>query len=279
MRTSRNFYSRYVNKNNYAATLIPLILIVFSIIFYFGRFDSGTFLNDIRAKSIDSVHVIASIVSSPVSLIKDGLISIYDIQNVYEENKKFKEMQLVDSASFQEMVSMKLKIAQYEKLLNASSDIKFDFTTSRIVGDFSNNFNGTLIINAGKEESIEPDMPVLGSSAIIGRISHVSENLSRVLLLSNVNSRIPVIISDEGYDGILIGQGRENPTVKFIEDIEKISIGDLVTTSGKGGIFPPFQLIGQVVGKRTHEIDISLFEDITSLSHVKLLNYTLENES
>ena len=76
MRTSRNFYSRYVNKNNYAATLIPLILIVFSIIFYFGRFDSGTFLNDIRAKSIDSVHVIASIVSSPVSLIKDGLISL-----------------------------------------------------------------------------------------------------------------------------------------------------------------------------------------------------------
>ena len=122
------------------------------------------------------------------------------------------------------------------------------------------------------------DMPVSGSSAIIGRISHVSENLSRVLLLSNVNSRIPVIISDEGYDGILIGQGRENPTVKFIEDIEKISIGDLVTTSGKGGIFPPFQLIGQVVGKN-NEIEINLFEDITSLSHVKLLNYKLENES
>ena len=49
---------------------------------------------------------------------------------------------------------MKLKIAQYEKLLNASSDIKFDFITSRIVGDFSNNFNGTLIINAGKEENV-----------------------------------------------------------------------------------------------------------------------------
>ena len=76
-----------------------------------------------------------------------------------------------------------------------------------------------------------------------------------------------------------MGQGRENPTVKFIEDIEKISIGDLVTTSGKGGIFPPFQLIGQVVGKKINEIEISLFEDIPSLSHVKLLNYRLENES
>ena len=126
MRTSRNFYSRYVNKNNYAATLIPLILIVFSIIFYFGRFDNSIFLNDIRAKSINSVHLIASTVSSPVSLIKDGFVSIYDIQNVYEENKKFKEMQLLDSASFQKMVSMKLKISQYERLLNASSDIKFE---------------------------------------------------------------------------------------------------------------------------------------------------------
>ncbi len=279
MRTSRNFYSRYVNKNNYAATLIPLILILFSLIFYFGRFDNSIFFYEIRAKSINSVRLITSIVSSPVSLIQDGLESIYGIQNVYEENKKFKEMQLLDSASFQEMVSMKLKIAQYEKLLNTSNDIKFDFITSRIVGDFSNNFNGTLIINAGKKENIELDMPVSGSSAIIGRISHVSENLSRVLLLSNVNSRIPVIISDKGYNGILIGQGRENPIVKFIEDIEKISIGDLVTTSGKGGIFPPFQLIGQVIGKKTNEIEINLFEDISSLSHVKLLNYKLESES
>ena len=279
MRTSRNFYSRYVNKNSYAATLIPLILIVFSLIFYFGRFDNSIFLNEIRAKSINSIHLITSIVSSPVSLIKDGLVSIYEIQNVYKENKKFKEMQLLDSSNFQEMVSMKLKIAQYEKLLNVSSEIQFDFITSRIVGDFSNNFNGTLIINAGKEENVKADMPVSGSSAVIGRVSHVSENLSRVLLLSNVNSRIPVIVSDEGYDGILIGQGRENPTVRFIEDIEKISIGDLVTTSGKGGIFPPFQLIGQVVGKKNNEIEINLFEDITSLSHVKLLNYKLENES
>jgi rod shape-determining protein MreC len=279
VRTSRNFYSRYVNKNSYAATLIPLILIVFSLIFYFGRFDNSIFLNEIRTKSINSIHLITSIVSSPVSLIKDGLVSIYEIQNIYKENKKFKEMQLLDSANFQEMVSMKLKIAQYEKLLNVSSEIQFDFITSRIVGDFSNNFNGTLIINAGKEENVEADMPVSGSIAIIGRVSHVSENLSRVLLLSNVNSRIPVIVSDEGYDGILIGQGRENPTVRFIEDIEKISIGDLVTTSGKGGIFPPFQLIGQVVGKKNNEIEINLFEDITSLSHVKLLNYKLENES
>ncbi len=279
MRTSRNFYSRYINKNSYVATLIPLCLIVFSLFLYFGRFDNSIFFKEIRAKSVNSVYLITSTVSSPISLIKNGLVSIYEIQNVYEENQKFKDMQLLDSASFQEMVSMKLKIAQYEKLLNASSDIEFDFITSRIVGDFSNNFNSTLIINAGKEVNVELDMPVSGSNAIIGRISHVSENLARVLLLSNVNSRIPVILSDKGYDGILIGQGRENPTVKFIEDIEKISIGDLVTTSGKGGIFPPFQLIGQVVGKKINEIEISLFEDIPSLSHVKLLNYKLENES
>ena len=78
---------------------------------------------------------------------------------------------------------------------------------------------------------------------------------------------------------MLIGQGRENPTAQFIEHIEKISIGDLVTTSGKGGIFPPFQLIGQVVGKKSNEIEISIFEDITSLSHVKLLNYKLKKEN
>ena len=279
MRTSRNFYTRYVNKNSYVAVLIPISLIIFSLIFYFGRFDNTIFVNELRAKSVNAVYSITSFISSPVSLIKNGLVNIYEIKNIYEENQKFKDMQLIDSASFQEMVSLKLKIAQYEKLLNASRDIEFDFRTSRIVGDFSKNFNGTLIINSGQNENIEVDMPVSGSDGIIGRISHVSENLSRVLLLSNINSRIPVIISDDGYHGILVGQGRENPTIKFAENIEKISIGDLVTTSGKGGIFPPFQLVGQVVGKKSNEIEISIFEDIRSLSHVKLLNYKIKNES
>ena len=259
--------------------LIPIGLIIFSLIFYFGRFDNSNLSNELRAKSINTVYSITSIVSSPINLIKNGLESIYEIQNIYEENQKFKEMQLFDSASFQEMVSMKLKIAQYEKLLNASSDIDFNFITSRIVADFSNNFNSTLVINAGTKKNVEVDMPVLGSDGIVGRISHVSENLSRVLLLSNINSRIPVMISDDGYHGILIGQGRKNPIIEFVENIEKISIGDLVTTSGKGGIFPPFQLVGHVVGKKSNEIEISIFEDITSLSHVKLLDYKLKKES
>ena len=279
MRTSRNFYSRYVNKNSYVSILIPIGLIIFSLIFYFGRFDNSNLSNELRAKSINTVYSITSIVSSPINLIKNGLESIYEIRNIYEENQRFKEMQLLDSASFQEMVSMKLKIAQYESLLNASDDIEYDFVTSRIVGDFSNNFNGTLIVNSGKEENIKLDMPVSGSNGIIGRISHVGDSLSRVLLISNINSRIPVIISEDGYHGMLIGQGRENPTIEYVEHIEKISIGDLVTTSGKGGIFPPFQLIGQVVGKKSNEIEISIFENIATLSHVKLLNYKLIKEN
>ena len=186
---------------------------MFSLIFYFGRFDNSIFFNELRAKSVNTVYSIVSIVSSPISLIKNGLDTTYEIQNIYEENQKFKDMQLLDSTSFQEMISMKLKIAQYERLLNASSDIEFDFRTSRIIGDFSNNFNGTLIVNSGEKENIKIDMPVSGSNGIIGRISHVSENLSRVLLLSNVNSRIPVIISEDGHHGMLIGQGRENPTI------------------------------------------------------------------
>ena len=259
--------------------LISIGLIIFSLIFYFGQFDNSNFSNEVRAKSINTVYSITSIVSSPISLINNGLESIYEIQNIYEENQRFKDMQLLDSASFQEIVSMKLKIAQYEKLLNASNDIEFDFRTSRIVGDFSKNFNSNLIINSGNKDNIIVDMPVSGSNGIIGRISHVGESLSRVLLISNINSRIPVIISENSYHGMLIGKGRENPTIEFVEHIEKISIGDLVTTSGKGGIFPPFQLIGQVVGKNSNEIEISIFENIATLSHVKLLNYKLKKGS
>ena len=84
MRTSRNFYSRYVNKNSYISILIPIGLIIFSSIFYFGRFDNSNLLNELRAKSINTVYSITSIVSSPINLIKNGTISGKIAKTIFE---------------------------------------------------------------------------------------------------------------------------------------------------------------------------------------------------
>ena len=279
MRTSGNLYTKFVRGNSYRAIFIPFGLILLCLIIYIGRLENNSFVKDLRAKSVNIIYSATSSISSPINLIKDGFKGISELRSLYEENTRYKELQLLDSSSFQELIALKLRIAQYEELLNVSKDIEFDFETSRIVGDYSNNYNSSLIISAGENEGIEIDTPVAGYNGIIGRISNVSKTISRVLLLNNVNSRIPVSISENGYQGILVGQGSKNPTVEYLDNIEKIIIGDLVFTSGKGSIFPPFQLVGQVANKKNNRLEIEVFEDIKSLSHVRLLNYNIDDES
>ncbi len=271
-------FKRFKGQKN-TPIAISIVLIILVILFFISKNKNIGLNQNIRAKSEAVIYSLSTTVSYPVQIIKNGVDSIKDLKNIYSENKQFKSKQFLDSVSFQEMMTLKLKIAEYEKLLNVSKDIDYNFITSRVVADFSKKFNSTLIINAGNKDNVYLDMPVIGSNGLVGRVSSVSNNIARVLLINNINSRSPVNISGNDFQGILIGQGPENPIIQFVDEIERVSIGDLVSSSGKGGIFPPNILIGQIVNKYSNRLEVELFEDFEKLSHVRLIEYEILSES
>ena len=126
--------------------------------------------------------------SSPVRLINEGINNIKSLRTLYEDLKRYKQDQIVDSASFQEMMALKLKIAQYENLLNISKETEYSFITSRVVGDFSNKYFSTILVNSGSKNGLNIDMPVTGPDGVIGRVIEVNNKISRILLITNINS-------------------------------------------------------------------------------------------
>ena len=116
-------------------------------------------------------------------------------------------------------------------------------------------------------------MPITGPNGLLGKITEVDRSISRGMLATDVSSRIPVSVSNESFQGILIGQNRKNPRIDFVKESLQVKIGDLVTTSGKGGIFPPYIFIGQIIKKREDYLEVELFEDIDTLTHVRLINF------
>ncbi len=273
MRTSR--YSRFKNlvRPHLLSISVAGLFLILSIVLLLSRFNDTYIGTTIKLFSSNIIYSISSTVSSPVRMINEGISNIKSLGNLYEDLKKYKQDQIVDSASFQEMIALKLKIAQYENLLNISKETDYSFITTRIVADFSNKYFSTLLVNSGSKNGLYVDMPVIGPDGVIGRVIDINNKISRVLLITNVNSRVPVNISDRAFQGILVGQGQKNPLIKYSKNLESIMIGDLVTTSGKGGVFPPYLLIGQVVGKKGTTLEVEIFEDINTLTHVRLLNY------
>ena len=253
--------------------IVTLLFILISVFIIFAKIDDNLTVNSFRSKSTNIVYLISSTIISPLKIISDGFERILDIRNLYTELQKYKSEQIIEAVSFQELVALKLKIAKYEELLNIETEQDYGYMTARIVADLSKKYFSSILINLGKSNGIFVNMSITGQNGLIGRVSDVDSKISRGLLLTDISSRVPVLISDKGYQGILIGQNIKNPKIEFIEDIQNVSIGDLVTTSAKGGIFPPYIFVGQVIKKNEKSVEVELFENVDRLTHIRLLKY------
>ena len=131
----------------------------------------------------------------------------------------------------------------------------------------------SFVINSGTNKKIKNGMAVLNEGNFIGRIVDVNFFSSRVLLISDLNSKIPVIIEPNGYHAILSGHGKKKPTLEFLPENYEIEDGSVVYTSGMEGIFDP----GLPIGKTSNiekNITVTPFSD---LSQVTFVNIVLEN--
>ena len=129
----------------------------------------------------------------------------------------------------------------------------------------------SFIINIGSNKNVKNGMAVLDGKNFIGRIVDVNFFSSRVLLVSDLNSKIPVVVEPSGHHAILRGRGTNEPTLEYLPENHAFQDGDKVYTSGKGGIFSPGIPIGEIKIEK-NVIKASLFSD---LSQITFINITL----
>ena len=125
-------------------------------------------------------------------------------------------------------------------------------------------FLKSVILNKGFKSGFKKGMPVLKGSYFIGRITEVNYLSSRVLLISDLNSKIPVLIEPKGYQAIMSGTGDDVAVLDFLPKNHQLEVGNLVYTSGTDGIFFPGIPIGRVelIKEKLH---VKFFSDLNQL--------------
>ena len=265
-------------KDNYLRTIV--ITIVLSCISLSIIYIDSTkkIYSDTRLNIRDLILVISSTIATPAILLEDGITSLIEINNLYVELDEYKKQQALSSNIFQELSILRQKVEVYERDLNL---IKYDNYTSvaaEIFTDTSNRYFSSILIKAGSNDGLEEDNAIVSSKGLIGRISEVGDKVSRGLLLTDISSRVPVSISSNEIQGILMGQNLKKPRIFYLKDMSELKVGDLVVSSGKGGIFPSNIPIGTLVSKnqKNQYIEIDLFERVDSLLRVRIINYKLK---
>jgi len=138
-------------------------------------------------------------------------------------------------------------LADLSALSRVVRDPEVAFVTSRVIANSSGPFVRTAMIGAGREQNLRAGHPVINADGLVGRVVETGRSGAQVLLLTDLNSRIPVVIGAKGARALLIGNNGSMPGLGYVPAGSDIRVGDEVSTSGIGGLFPRGLRIGTVV--------------------------------
>lgn len=162
------------------------------------------------------------------------------------------------------------KLANLEALSRVVQEPQTNFVTARVIADSSGAFVRTVIISAGEKQNVKSGYPVIDANGLVGRVVETGPDTSRVLLASDLNSRIPVTIGRNGVRGILAGDNGAQPRLTYVPAGSDIAVGDDVATSGTGGFFPRGLRIGTVTGDLAAP-RVALRSNLDSLEYTSVL--------
>ena len=138
------------------------------------------------------------------------------------------------------------KLQSLSSASNTARETKLEFVTARVVSSSTGAFVRSAMINAGERMKVRDGYPVLSGDGLVGRIVETGPNAARVLLLTDVNSRIPVLVGESAVRAIMSGDNSPSPRLVFTANEAAIKPGDDVRSSGTGGVFPMGLRIGKV---------------------------------
>jgi len=245
------------------------VLVILAITLVFIETIDTKPLNYFRSLVKDSIYRGSEIISYPAKSLDDSLKFFKEHFTLYKNYKLVK----------QENENLKNKIFETDYLVMENNQLRrliddqvasySNLVSSRVMLDKQSPYLNSFIINSGANKEIKKGLAVLDGKNFIGRIVDVNFFSSRVLLVTDLNSKIPVVIEKSGHHAILSGQGSKNPTLEFLPENHKVQENDKVYTSGKGGIFTSGIPIGKVVFK-DRQARVNLYSDISQITYVNI---------
>ncbi len=199
-----------------------------------------------RIAIVDAVTPILSVLSRPIEAFDRGLQRIENFFNVYLENERLRRenanlLGWIDAARRLQLENQSLRTQ-----LAYAPDAFPRFVTARVVADVGGSFFHSVLLNTGRRHSVRLGQPVVSAGGLAGRTAEVGERSARVLLLTDINSRIPVLVEQTGERAILAGDNTPRPVLLYLSTNSPVSQGDRIVTSGHGGVFPPGLAVGVV---------------------------------
>lgn len=245
------------------------------VLFSFSAFNPST-LQGVRMATTDLLAPAIAVVNQPLQMAADYVNTVTGIAQLQTEVTQLRQ----ENARLREWHDAALSLQAENKrladLLKLQLPTPTGYISARVISDAGNSFAKSILILAGQDQGIVKSQAVLSGDGLVGRVIESGEKASRILLLTDINSRVPVIVEGTETRAILAGQNHPYPMLDHLPPDHKLQAGQRVVTSGNGGMFLPGLPVGRTFLDEHGQVYVQLYADLDALSYVRVIDKVLD---
>jgi rod shape-determining protein MreC len=258
-----------------AAALVIAVIIAAALLLTRSHDPVKAGAYDAARHAVDAVESpVGSALSAPVRWTGDGVDYVRGYFFAVSENRELKAKLAQAHATQDQLEAMQVENARLRAVLGIATNPPLPHIAAETISDSHGPFANTRLANAGADQGVTEGNPVISEHGLVGRIVGVSKRVSRVLLLTDAESRTPVLLVRTNGRAILSGDGGESPKLDYLRSALGIKEGDRVLTSGDGGVFPRGLPVGTVVHGLDGGWHVALDSDAAPIDFVQILLFT-----
>lgn len=258
-----------------AAALVIATIIAAALLMSHQRDPMKAGAYDAAHKAVDVVAApVGGVLSAPVRWTHGALGYVRGYFVAVSDNRQLRAQLVQAQQTRDQLAQANLEITRLKAVLGIKTDPPLPQVAAETISDSHGPFANTRLANAGRDKGVTEGNPVLSEHGLVGRIVGVSDHVSRIMMLTDAESRVPVILVRTNGRAILSGDGGGSPKLDYVRSAMGVKEGDRVLTSGDGGVFPRGLPVGTIVKGFDGGWRVALDSDAAPIDYVQILLFT-----
>jgi len=255
-------------------TTLPILILLSGAVIVLGKADQLLF-DSLRTSVTDTVAPVLGALAQPLNAVGDVVGRAKMVVATYQENVRLEAENETLLRWQQTARNLAAENQELRGLLKAVPKTALSYVTAPVIANSGGAFVRMILINAGSDDRVARGQAAITGEGLVGRLTEVGVRASRVLLITDLNSRIPVTIESTHVPAVLAGDNSERPRLMYLPSGNAAKVGDRIVTSGEGGIFPPGLPIGVVAAIDGVGPRVEPYVELSQLGYVLVVDYGL----
>jgi rod shape-determining protein MreC len=253
---------------------IPLLVLLSAMMIILGKADEVV-VESLRISVMDAAAPTLDLLSRPLAAVDATVKRARDVVAVYQENARLEAEN--DRLLSWQQTALKLasENSQLRELLKLVPEPSASYVTARVIANSGGAYVRSVMVNAGRKNGVVRGQAAITGEGLVGRVAEVGGRAARVLLLTDLNSRVPVIVEGSHRRAVLAGDNSERPALRYVEAGPQLRIGDRIVTSGQGGVFPLGLPVGVVAAFDGELARVEPYVELSRTEYLRLVDYGL----